>query len=536
MLRLMVVKKMNDVKNKNGFTFIEIIAVIVLLGILLFFVSVPVSKYIENSKAKTYKSHEKELTVAAENYIIDCLANNEEGCTIPIFGQKLLLTYETLVEQGYSKELEDPESDGYCDRSFVIAENKSNNGVDLEYQSCLICSNYPLEEVEGCKEEINVPPTCELEIIGDEIGGWYKLGTAVKFKNVYDENINTVVFGIGTELNNPNYSGNDSYIVNNSGITTVFGYVKDEKGNTGYCSAEVKINDTAPEAILYMGYEIYPKENTTFSNNLVTISNLSKYGKISGLIVEFSDNLSTSASSDITSNGVSISEEGAFLSGRDHSVFKINPGTYENITINLKNSQIRDLVSNIYLLKEETATSVWTNKDVVLYVDASDYVDNYSYNNGANYTSQNIKKFSSNTNGNIVVKDQFGNESDEYSYKITKIDRDEPTLELDYTIDETTEGSLYVSSVSYNASDSGSGAVQVEYLSNTTGEVPDDNETGDSKEINGSQSYGSTSFDYYLYYRAVDNAGNTSSWKKINRFIGNQISISFYNNIDVGNV
>ena len=41
-------------KNKQGFTLIEVIAVIVILGIILMLVSVPASKYIFNSKMKTY--------------------------------------------------------------------------------------------------------------------------------------------------------------------------------------------------------------------------------------------------------------------------------------------------------------------------------------------------------------------------------------------------------------------------------------------------------------------------------------------------
>ena len=133
--------------NKKAFTLIEILAVIVIIGIILLVVSIPVTKYVENSKTKTYQSHEKELEIAAKDYMIDCISNNEVGCTIPIGGEEVVLSYETLVEHGYSKELEDPDSDGYCDRSFVRVENNAS-GVDLEYKICLICSNY---QTDWCK-------------------------------------------------------------------------------------------------------------------------------------------------------------------------------------------------------------------------------------------------------------------------------------------------------------------------------------------------------------------------------------------------
>jgi len=134
------------VENKKGFTLIEIIAVIVIMGIILLVVSIPVSKYIENSKIKTYQSHERNLEVATKNYMIDCISDNKEGCTIPSNGNHYVISYDMLIENGYSNELEDPESDGYCNKSYVIVENNSSGVVNLEYKVCLICEEYETDE------------------------------------------------------------------------------------------------------------------------------------------------------------------------------------------------------------------------------------------------------------------------------------------------------------------------------------------------------------------------------------------------------
>ena len=390
-------------KNTKAFTLIEIIAVMVILGIILLLVSIPVTKYVENSKMKTYQSHQKELEVAAKDYMIDCISNNEEGCTIPSNGASIVLPYEKLVELGYSKELEDPDSDGYCDKSFVIAKNNSN-GVDLEYHSCLICSNYPIEVVPECQIE-NL--TCELEVVGQQKDGWYTSGVTVNLKY---SSANVIETGMNNDFNNVEYNGLTSSVVSKNGITSVFGYIKDDSGREARCSKEVKIDMTNPEGVIYMGYEVYPKEVTKITGNEITINNIGSYGTISGVLVEFSNNLTASATGNITGDGISIKTNGSLVSGRNKAIFEINTGVYNTLTIDLGNNSIKDMVSKIRVLKKENETSVWTNKDVAIYVDASDTitgVNEYSYDNKVTYVSSNMKTFNSNTSGTLVLKDAY---------------------------------------------------------------------------------------------------------------------------------
>lgn len=519
-------------KNTKAFTLIEIIAVIVILGIILLLVSIPVTKYVQNSKMKTYQSHQKELEVAAKDYMIDCISNNEEGCTIPSNGASIVLPYEKLVELGYSKELEDPDSDGYCDKSFVIAENNDSNGVDLNYKSCLICSEYKTDET-WCQEQ-NL--TCELELVGQQKDGWYTSGVTVNLKY---SSANVIETGMNNDFTNVEYNGLTSLVVSKNGITSIFGYVKDDNGHEARCSKEVKIDMTNPEGVIYMGYQVYPKEVTTITGNEITINNIGSYGTISGVLVEFSNNLTASATGNIMGDGSSIKTNGSFVSGRDKASFEINTGIYNTLTIDLGNSSIKDMVSKIRVLKKENETSVWTNKDVAIYVDASDTitgVNEYSYDNKVTYVSSNMKTFNSNTSGTLVLKDAYGNTSTGYNYVISKIDKVVPTLNLDYFVDETESGSLYISEIDYFANDTFGNVEKIEYLEKNNKTMPSVNDTGNAVTINSYKNYSSTTSNKYVFFRAIDEAGNKSDWQRSNRYIGNQVSVNDYNNINVGTI
>ena len=523
-------------KDSKGFTLIEIIGVIIIIGIIMIIGTVAVSGYIESSKARTYESYKKDLEGATENLMVECISGNEEGCDIPEYGRDIKISYNELVEKGYSDRLKDPEGEGYCDTSYVIAKNNSENGVELEYQVCLYCSNYKSEEA-GCEElggSDSVPPTCDyselvgastewtkenkvisigcsdgesgcqnrifsnsigkegeviekgtitirdnagnerecevdayvdksapscrVEIEGTGVNGWYSPGTKVKLVSTSDEGSGVAEYGMGSSLINKDYNGKEEYEVRN-GIVTVFGYVKDEVGNEGYCSVEVKVDDSAPEGEVNMGYEIYPKEDSTKSGTRLTINNIEKYGEVKGLIIYFNKNVTGSYTSYVyDETDKNIKTGGGIVRGRDRAIIEIEEGKYEELAIYIGSSSVISSIEKVEVLKEENETSVWTNKDVSVYIKAEDRItgiEGYSYNNGVSYQEEEIKSYSGNTSGVIRIKDKVGNVSDGVSFTINKIDKTDPTL----SISNPTSGNWTNESFSLTltGSDSGSG-------------------------------------------------------------------------------
>jgi prepilin-type N-terminal cleavage/methylation domain-containing protein len=73
----------SDIMNKKGFTLIEVIAVIIIIGVLALVTVPAVARYITSSKNKTYISYEHNLKVAAQNKVTTCVGENDISCNLP---------------------------------------------------------------------------------------------------------------------------------------------------------------------------------------------------------------------------------------------------------------------------------------------------------------------------------------------------------------------------------------------------------------------------------------------------------------------
>ena len=315
-------------------------------------------------------------------------------------------------------------------------------------------------------------------------------------------------------------------------------YVEDNPTPEGDLIPELLPNITMPDAVLYMGYEIYPKENAEIENNIITINNLSKYGNVTGIIFEFTNTLPSSALGDVLYNSQSIMTSGLFEGGKNSAIFTIQEGTYDSLSINLGNSAIKNLVSKIRLLKKESETSVVTNKDVAVYVSTNDslsVIKDYSYDNGVSYENNNVKTFSSNTEGTILLRNVYGALSKGYDYKITTLDNTAPELKVDY-ITEYYDKGYYVSKLTYSFEEDESNIAKVELVKKTKDEVPGSSDTlidiTNTKEL----TYSNITSNTYVFIRVTDISGNVSQWYKYNLFIGSRVVIYEYDQIDLWEV
>lgn len=100
------------------------------------------------------------------------------------------------------------------------------------------------------KEDNFSKPSCELKVTSGTVGNnnWYTSNITVGFASKKTTNGATIsTYGLGTSQN---YNKDNSYTINADGTKTVYGYVKDSKGNTAVCSITVKRDATKPNCSL----------------------------------------------------------------------------------------------------------------------------------------------------------------------------------------------------------------------------------------------------------------------------------------------
>ena len=133
-------------KNDKGFSLVELLAVIVVLGILITVATFTYQSILNNSKNKVYKEYEITMKDAAMMFVI------KNG--VPS-GSKV--TMSDLVSNQYLDKFVDPEDAKDCPDSYVTVIANSNYS-DISYNACLICNSYKTENcVEPPKRDESKP-------------------------------------------------------------------------------------------------------------------------------------------------------------------------------------------------------------------------------------------------------------------------------------------------------------------------------------------------------------------------------------------
>ena len=151
-------------KNKKGFTVVELLVVLVILGILLTLAYMGISGYLNNARNTTYEDFEQNIIDGVTNYLIDHTGS------IPNEGESLVVDVSKLICDGYIDNLQDPrESSKTCNlNSYAIVKRNNNTGfnMDIDYSACLKCSGY---ESPACSnsiagiERLTKDASCEVE-------------------------------------------------------------------------------------------------------------------------------------------------------------------------------------------------------------------------------------------------------------------------------------------------------------------------------------------------------------------------------------
>ena len=138
-------------KNNKGFTLVEIMSVVVILGIIAITAVVAYNKYLNDTRNKDYDFMAKSASHAAAEYAADAghaAADAAGGCKRKAGSQDHIgirtVTFQELYEKEYLEYPQDPSNQGkMCSGKVVIKNTENYDGLDTEkYDVTVCCANF----------------------------------------------------------------------------------------------------------------------------------------------------------------------------------------------------------------------------------------------------------------------------------------------------------------------------------------------------------------------------------------------------------
>jgi len=223
--------------KRKGFTLIEVIAVIIIIGILALVTVPAVARYITSTRNKNYLAYEENLVVAAQNKVTTCVSENDISCNLPDKDEITVFYMNELVSEGYIDEFKDPESDGFCKTAESYVEVTNSGSADFSYKVCLKCSNYATEG-EGCSGKTDTTEDNDKPVCGEIVG------ESTRWTN-QDRVITVGCSDATTGCINNEFSKKFTVSVQNDSIT-----IRDKSGNYTDCPVRVYVDKEKPTCTL----------------------------------------------------------------------------------------------------------------------------------------------------------------------------------------------------------------------------------------------------------------------------------------------
>ncbi|ALA69559.1 type II secretory pathway pseudopilin PulG [Geobacillus stearothermophilus 10] len=113
-------------KNERGLTLIELLAVIVILGIIAAIAIPAIGGLIDNSKKDAHVSNAQQMINAAK------IAVTADKDLIPANGKYTLVTLKYLEDEGYLETVKDPDGDTSSYNKGPTSTNATQKQIDLD--------------------------------------------------------------------------------------------------------------------------------------------------------------------------------------------------------------------------------------------------------------------------------------------------------------------------------------------------------------------------------------------------------------------
>lgn len=111
---------------KKGFTLIEVVGIIVILGVIALFSIPALTKTLKDSSEKSYEDYEKNIKLASESYF--------HGETDGVINDKYFIKVGTLAEEGYLKKQVNPKTNlETSDEATITVTKNEDNTENYEF-------------------------------------------------------------------------------------------------------------------------------------------------------------------------------------------------------------------------------------------------------------------------------------------------------------------------------------------------------------------------------------------------------------------
>jgi len=222
-------------KSKNGFTFVELLAVITIIGVLALILLPTIERITQESKEKVYNQQLNNIILSLKSW-----ASDNKQYLPEEDGEVLTITLGNLKSDGYIEyDVKNPLNGKCFDNSVALIITKRNKTYDYSIDLDTI------KESDECEAETDGPMiVLNGNMIEDvEINSIYvDKGVKAKDKNGNDitSDVITTITGSGNVVNTSNLS--NQYIIT---------YSVTSNGKTAKTSRTIKIVDTtAPELVI----------------------------------------------------------------------------------------------------------------------------------------------------------------------------------------------------------------------------------------------------------------------------------------------